>query len=151
MRRLRRLVRSSQKPECSTSVGSLIGHRIKAVPVNESQPVEANEILIEIDDELIAAEKDLALAQKLDAEGAAGRAQVALAEEQVLLAELALKELVQASSSARDGNSTGTVCCAGEQGKAGATRSKPTTDAKQPFRTARLDATSRTSRSCCWN
>ncbi len=71
---------------------SLIGHRIRAVHVDEAQPVEANQILIEIDDELIAAEKELALAQKLDAEEQQA-AQVALAEEQVLLGELALKEL----------------------------------------------------------
>jgi ABC exporter DevB family membrane fusion protein len=71
---------------------SLIGHRIKAVHVNEAQPVEADEILIEIDDELIGAERELALAQQSDA-AEQQAAHVALAKEQVLLTELALKEL----------------------------------------------------------
>ena len=75
---------------------SLIGHRIKAVHVNEAQPVEADEILIEIDDELIAAERELALAQQSDAEEQQA-AHIALAKEQVLLAELALKELKASS------------------------------------------------------
>ena len=80
---------------------SLIGHRIKAVPVNEAQNVEANELLIEIDDEMIAAERELALAQQLDAKQQQA-AQVALAQEQVLGARLSLEQLEASGGPERD-------------------------------------------------